>query len=114
MEVLFQEMQNIYLKYVSTRVFHLKLGSDFSTDSFAQTLRRFIRRRSYPKQIRSDYAAGFVSAERETNVVLLKLQKHKVTGTFSRSNAVTLSSIVLLGITIILQSILVNHILNKI
>ena len=35
MEVLFQEMQNIYLKYVSTRVFHLELGSDFSTDSFA-------------------------------------------------------------------------------
>nr|XP_040233604.2 uncharacterized protein LOC120956287 [Anopheles coluzzii] len=50
---------------LQTRVVHLELVSDLTTDAFLASLRRFISRRGCPKTIRSDNATNFVGAKTE-------------------------------------------------
>jgi len=49
----------------STKVVHLEIVSDLSTDSFVATLRRFIARRGLCSQIISDNGTNFVGASRQ-------------------------------------------------
>ena len=60
---------------MSTRSIHLELAGEISTDSFIQGLRRSIRRRGHPKQIRSDNGTIFVGVERKIKEALRQLQQ---------------------------------------
>ena len=50
---------------MSTRVIHLELAGEPSTDNFIEALTRFISMRNNRKQIRSDNCTNFVGAKRE-------------------------------------------------
>ncbi|XP_062704119.1 uncharacterized protein LOC115258504 [Aedes albopictus] len=45
---------------LSTRAIHLEVASDLSSDTFLGALKRFISRRGYPVEIRSDNGTNFV------------------------------------------------------
>ncbi|XP_049287301.1 uncharacterized protein LOC125765857 [Anopheles funestus] len=50
---------------LQTRAVHVELVSDWTTDAFLASLRRFTSRRGYPKTIRSDNATNFAGAKTE-------------------------------------------------
>ncbi|XP_062538001.1 uncharacterized protein LOC134206316 [Armigeres subalbatus] len=50
---------------LSTRAVHLEVASDLSADTFIGSLKRFISRRGYPVEIRSDNGTNFVGADRK-------------------------------------------------
>uniref|UniRef100_A0A5S6QAF5 Integrase catalytic domain-containing protein n=1 Tax=Trichuris muris TaxID=70415 RepID=A0A5S6QAF5_TRIMR len=61
-----------------TRVVHLELTSDISTEHFIQALRRFYARRGKPRVIQSDNFLTFKCAERELARMFNRLNREKV------------------------------------
>ena len=61
-----------------TRAAHIELSSDYSTDSFLQTLRRFISIRGCPSVIRSDPGSQLVGASKELRSMVEGLDQNKL------------------------------------
>ena len=59
--VLIKSYSSLYVCF-STKVTHLKVVSDISTDAFLAALKRFIFRRSQPTEVYSDCGSNFKSA----------------------------------------------------
>ena len=57
----------------STRVVHLDLCTDYSTDAFLQTVSRFTSIRGWPHEFRSDNGSQLVAASKELRNVVKKL-----------------------------------------
>ena len=58
---------------MSSRAIYLETANSLETDSFIQSLRRFIDRRGPVRQIRYDQCTNFVGAKRELDDQLLKM-----------------------------------------
>ena len=63
---------------MSSRAIHLETANSLETDSFIQSLRRFIDRRGPVRQIRCDQGTNFVGAKRELDDQLLKMDQSRV------------------------------------
>ena len=78
------------LTCLTTRIFHLELAHNLTTDFFINTFRRFICSRGSPDQIYSDNASNFVGAQRmlrkslrswnQEQIVVPVLQSHRRLG----------------------------------
>ena len=66
---------------LTTRVVHLEVAEDLSTDSFILGLQRFIARQGQPKTIWSDNGRNFVGANRELKTILSELNQSKISST---------------------------------
>ena len=66
---------------LTTRVVHLEIAGDLSTDSFILALRQFIARGGQPKTIWSDNSTHFVGANRELKTILSELNQSKISST---------------------------------
>ena len=69
---------------MTTRAIHLEVSESLDTDSFINTLERFINRRGYPNTILSDCGSNFKGAERELKEELSKLKQDKILAHSSR------------------------------
>ena len=67
---------------MTTRAVHLEVADSLSTDSFINTLERFINRRGHPKEILSDCGSNFNGADNELRRCLKELDQAKI-GTFA-------------------------------
>ena len=56
----------------TTRAIHLDLSTDYSTDAFLYTLRRFTSIRGWPHEFRSDNGSLLVAASKEQRDVVNK------------------------------------------
>ena len=65
---------------LSSRAVHLETCNTMETDSFIQSLRRFIARRGVVRSIRSDNGGNFVGAETELKKALAEMDQEKVRG----------------------------------
>ena len=63
---------------LNTRVVHLELAGDLTTDSFLLSLRRFISRRGEVRIIRSDNGKNFVGAEKELKSWIRNFHQNKI------------------------------------
>ncbi|XP_030842249.1 uncharacterized protein LOC105438717 [Strongylocentrotus purpuratus] len=63
---------------LSTRAVHLEMAYSLETDSFIQTLRRFINRRGQPKAIFSDNGTNFKGGQKELKDALAGLNSERV------------------------------------
>ena len=63
---------------MTTRAIHLEVADSLSTDSFINTLERFMNRRGQPKTIYSDCGSNFKGANNELAQELGKLQQDEV------------------------------------
>ncbi|XP_062704253.1 uncharacterized protein LOC109622039 [Aedes albopictus] len=61
---------------LSTRAVHLEAASDMSTNTFISTLKRFVSRRGYPNEIRSDNGTNFIGADRVLREFVDQIQSH--------------------------------------
>ncbi|XP_058816123.1 uncharacterized protein LOC131679408 [Topomyia yanbarensis] len=61
---------------LSTRAVHLEVANDLSSDTFLGSLKRFISRRGYPVEIRSDNGTNFVGADRKLREHLDQIISH--------------------------------------
>ncbi|XP_041484654.1 uncharacterized protein LOC121431209 [Lytechinus variegatus] len=60
-----------------TRAVHLEMASSLDTDSFINTLRRFINRRGQPKVMLSDNGTNFKGGNKELNEALASMDRVK-------------------------------------
>ena len=63
---------------MSTRVCHLELVDDLSTDHFIMVLKRFIARRGRPQRMSSDNGTSFVGANNELRKCLKQLDEQRI------------------------------------
>ena len=63
---------------LSTRAVHLEVAEGLDTDSFINTLRRFVNRRGHPKMITSDCGSNFKGASKELKAALMELDQTKI------------------------------------
>lgn len=63
---------------MSSRAIHLETANSLETDSFINSLRRFISRRGPVRQIRCDQGTNFVGAKRELDDQLSKMDQSRV------------------------------------
>ena len=73
---------------LKTRAVHLEVAESLESDSFINTLERFINRRGIPLKIYSDNGTNFKGAERELREELLKLKEEDV-GNFAARKGFT-------------------------
>ena len=71
----------VVITCLTTRVVHLEVAGDLSTDCFILGLRWFISRRGQPKTIWSDNGKYFVGANRKLKTILSELNQSKVSST---------------------------------
>ena len=71
---------------LATRAVHLEIAHILDTDSFINTLQRFIARRGEPKTVRSDNGRNLVGANHELKKALLDLNQTKVYKALSEKN----------------------------
>ena len=69
---------------MASRAIHLEVGATLETDSFINTLRRFICRRGPIRQLRSDQGTNFVGARRELKEALDELNHTKIRSELQR------------------------------
>ena len=69
-----------------SRAIHLESTSTLDTDSFIMALRRFINRRGYVRQIRSDNGSNFVGANAEFKKAIKEMDQEKINGFLLRNN----------------------------
>lgn len=63
-------MYGVIFNCLSTRVVHVDLAADYSTNKFLMVLRRFVSIRGYPSKLYSDNGPQLVAANEElTNIV---------------------------------------------
>jgi hypothetical protein len=62
----------------SLRAVHIELAATLETDSFIQSLRRFIARRGAVREIRSDNGTNFVGADNELKKALEEMDQGKI------------------------------------
>ena len=63
---------------LTTCAIHIELAGDLSRDSFLLALRRFISRRGYVKDMRSDNGNNFVGANKEINISIKQVDQIKL------------------------------------
>jgi hypothetical protein len=63
---------------MATRAIHIEVSSDLSTDSFIQTVYRFVSRRGPPKKIYSDNGTNFRGVEAEVKDALSNWNQDKI------------------------------------
>ena len=63
---------------LASRVLHIELAGDLSTDSFILALRRFTARRGNPQATTSDNGTNFGGAHRELSDAIQKSDQHKI------------------------------------
>ena len=67
------------------RAIHIETANSLETDSFLNTLRRFIARRGPVREIRSDQGTNFVGAENELKLALQEMDSEKIKGYLKRN-----------------------------
>ena len=67
---------------LATRAIHLELSESLETDSFINTLERFVNRRGHPFQIISDCGTNFKGADKELSLCLQELKQERI-GTYA-------------------------------
>ena len=60
------------------RAVHVEVATSLSTDSFINSLRRFIAIRGPVRELRSDRGTNFVGAERELSKAVLEMDEHRI------------------------------------
>ena len=65
---------------------HLESTSTLDTDSFIMALRRFINRRGYVRQIRSDNGSNYVGANAEFKKAIKEMDQEKINDFLLRNN----------------------------
>ena len=73
------------LTYFVSRAIHIEMANSLETDSFLNTLRRFIARRGPFRKIRSDQGTNLVGAENELKLVLQEMDTDKIKGYLKRN-----------------------------
>ena len=73
---------------LTTRAVHLELVESLSTDSFINTLERFINRRGTPSSITSDCATNFKGADNEMKHWLKEMENDQKLKNFNRRNRI--------------------------
>ncbi|XP_077865186.1 uncharacterized protein LOC144351344 [Saccoglossus kowalevskii] len=63
---------------LATHVIHLEMSNSLDTDSFINSLRRFIARRGQVKVIRSDNGTNFIGAQRELRQEIERWNQKKI------------------------------------
>lgn len=63
---------------LASRAVHIEMASSLDTDSFIDSLRRFIARRGQVQELRSDNGTNFIGAERELKVAIEKWNKTQI------------------------------------
>lgn len=63
---------------LTLRAIHIEVIHSLDTDSYVNTMRRFIVRRGDPEEMRSDNGSNFVSAERELREEIAKWNQQKI------------------------------------
>ena len=65
--------------YLVSRAVHIEVANSLETDSFLNTLRRFIARRGSALEIRTDNGTNFVGATRELREAMEEIDHNKIT-----------------------------------
>ena len=68
---------------LTTRVVHLEITGDFSTDEFILAVRRFISRRDKVNIIKSDNGTSFVGASKELKQAIKNIDQNSVNKHFA-------------------------------
>ena len=63
---------------MTTRAIHIEVANSLDTESFINTLRRFIARRGQPEEMRSDNGGNFVKGERELRQEISKWNQAQI------------------------------------
>lgn len=63
---------------LTVRAVHIEIAHSLDTDSFINTLRRFIARRGPPKEIRTDNGTNFVGGERELREAIQAMNQQAI------------------------------------
>ena len=71
---------------MASRAVHLEVSNSLETDSFLQTLRRFICRRGPVRQLRSDQGTNFIGAKRELREALQSMDQGKISAEMLKEN----------------------------
>ena len=70
----------------ASRAIHLESTASLDTDSFIMALRRFVNRRGYVRQIRSDNGSNFVGADAELKRAIKEMDQEKIKDFLLRNN----------------------------
>jgi hypothetical protein len=71
---------------MTTRAVHIEIIHSLDTDSFINSMRRFMSRRGIPKEIRSDNGGNFVKGERELREAIGEWNQQKIHETLLQRN----------------------------
>ncbi|PFX28559.1 hypothetical protein AWC38_SpisGene6728 [Stylophora pistillata] len=71
---------------LATRAIHLEVAQSMDTDSFVNSLRRFIARRSIPEVMRSDNGSNFVSGNKELQEAISEWNESRIHEFFLQRN----------------------------
>lgn len=71
---------------MASRAVHIEVAVSLETDSFINTLRRFLSRRGPIRQLRSDQGTNFVGGKKELKDALRELDRDKISQEVLRNN----------------------------
>ena len=71
---------------MASQAVHLEVSNTLETDSFINTLRRFICRRGPVRQLRSDQGTNFIGAKRELREALQSMDQNKISAEMLKEN----------------------------
>ena len=74
---------------MASQAVHLEVSNTLETDSFLNTLHRFICRRGSVRQLRSDQGTNFIGAKRELHEALQSMDQNKISAELLKENWMT-------------------------